>query len=146
MSYKKIVFDTRVRKWLYLRVAFSSSLRSGANVYTKIKSLFRTCIENNYFDIVCVKFDFTHRLPGLKCIFTHSMHKYFTHGRRCVKSNFTHTMLTNIIDNTSVRFTHMERIFGKRITEMEADGWLTLSVIRVPTLGHRWPSESHPFT
>ena len=48
-SYEKIVFDTRVRKWFYPRVAFSPSLRSGANVLTRIKALFRTCIENNYF-------------------------------------------------------------------------------------------------
>ena len=29
-SYKKIVFDTRVRKWFYPRVAFLPSLHSGA--------------------------------------------------------------------------------------------------------------------
>ena len=28
-----------------------------------------------FFDIVCVKFDFTHRFPCVKCIFTHSMRK-----------------------------------------------------------------------
>ena len=48
-SYEKILFDTRVRKWFYPRVAFSPSLRSDANVPTRIKSLFRTCIENYYF-------------------------------------------------------------------------------------------------
>ena len=42
MWYKKIVFDTRVRKGFYPRVAFSPSLRSGANVPTRIKSLFKT--------------------------------------------------------------------------------------------------------
>ena len=42
------MLDTLVRKWFYPRVAFSPSLRSGANVPTKIKSLFRTCIDNNY--------------------------------------------------------------------------------------------------
>ena len=47
-SYEKIVFDTRVRKWFYPRVAFSPSIRSGANVPTRIESLFHTGIENNY--------------------------------------------------------------------------------------------------
>ena len=51
-SYEKIVFDTRVRKWFYPRMTFSPSLRSGANVPTRIKSLFRTCIENNYNKIL----------------------------------------------------------------------------------------------
>ena len=58
-SSKKIVFDIRVRKWFYPRVAFSPSLRSGANVPTRIKSLFRTCIENNYFNPPCAKLNFT---------------------------------------------------------------------------------------
>ena len=48
-AYKKIVFGTRVRKCFYPRVAFPPSLRSGANIATRIKSLCRTCIENNYF-------------------------------------------------------------------------------------------------
>ena len=56
-SCEKIVFDTRVRKWFYPRVAFSPSLRSSVNVHTRIKPLFRIFIENNYFDTTCTKLD-----------------------------------------------------------------------------------------
>ena len=37
-SYTKIVFDTRVRKWFYPCVGFSPSLRSVANVPTRINN------------------------------------------------------------------------------------------------------------
>ena len=47
-SVKIVISDTRVRKLFYRRVAFSPWLRSGAHVHTEIKSLFRTCNENNY--------------------------------------------------------------------------------------------------
>ena len=40
-SCKKILFDTRVRKWFYSRVAFSPSLRSGANLHTRINFTLR---------------------------------------------------------------------------------------------------------
>ena len=50
-SFKNIVFDTRVRKWFYPRVAFSPSLRSGAN--TRMKSLSRTSIKMYYLDTSC---------------------------------------------------------------------------------------------
>ena len=39
------------------RVGFSPSFRSGANVPTRIKSLFRTCIENNYLNTPCARLE-----------------------------------------------------------------------------------------
>ena len=39
---------------------FSPSLCSGANIHTRIKLLFRTCIENNYFKTTGEKSEFAH--------------------------------------------------------------------------------------
>ena len=39
-------------------MAFLPSFRSGENVHTRIKSLFRTGIKNNYFDTPYAKLDF----------------------------------------------------------------------------------------
>ena len=54
-TYKKIRFDRRGRTCIYPRV---TSLRSGANFHTRIKSLSRPSIEIYYFDTPCIKYSF----------------------------------------------------------------------------------------
>ena len=65
-SFAHVVWKNCVRyaceKVILFPCRLSPSLRSGANVPTRIKSLFRTCIENNYFNTPCAKLEFAHAL------------------------------------------------------------------------------------
>ena len=65
-------------------MAFSPSLRSSANVHTRIKSLFRTCIENNY---LIKKKSILKNLRQAKYAL---MYMYFPHSVRKVPSFYTH--------------------------------------------------------
>ena len=94
--YEKIVFDTRVRKWLYPLVAFSPSFRSGTNVPTRIKSLFRSCIENNYFWVKVAHV----QINLLSC--TPCVNSYVAHAKQ-TKRWVSHTPLRKIEFETRAR-------------------------------------------
>ena len=66
-----------------------------------------------FFDIVCVKLDFTYRFPCVKFLLILCVKMHFTHGKRCVKSNFRYTM-----SKTLLRYTNPIKRYNRLITSL----------------------------
>ena len=80
------------------KITIGSKLDGNFHIYNSIlyKCVKRThVLYTVFFDIVCVKFDFTHRFSCAKFLRILCVKMNFTHGKWCVKSNFTHTMSKN---------------------------------------------------